>query len=619
MKNVIRWFTLPALFVLIVGFGSLPATADHVAAKHRNMDLLYTSGPTGATNSDLAFWGNFAYQGYYNGFRIFNISNPAAPVLVTDLRCPGAQNDLSVFDRDGNGQADILFTSTDSVMTRSDCAATQKPLGEWEDPGGWEGIRIFDISNPAAPRLIQTVYQDCGSHTHTLWPDAGNNRVLLWNSSYPLRPGPTCGPNTGPSAGKDPLHGVLQIVEVGWDEDNPLGPITAGEIAEPPVRYPGDADNKFDPQEHGLPAESPAGAPLYDLRACHDIGVFVGRSIAGGACAEQAQMWRVNKNGIPDTQNPIWVYDDRVDETGVTGNPNDKGVVVDFWHSATFSWDGKVVNFIDESFGSGCPPTTTAGTVDGDSGRMFFFDTDTGRLRSNFYPPRTETASGAYCSAHLGIPVLAKDRYLLVNAWYQAGVNVVDFSDPSSPNEVAYWDFDPAGPSGSDNWSAYWYEGPQVPGGGLSIYATDGFGNATTARGFEVFRGNVNAKEGKLTHLNPQTQGLLCKGVAGTVFGTPGADVVKGTPANDVIVTGPGNDRIVGLTGKDLICAGAGRDKVSGSGGNDRIFGEAGNDNLRGSAGRDRLVGGKGRKDRCHGGPGKDRAAKSCEIVLQVP
>ena len=616
MKKL-RWFTLPALLALATGFGSVPAAADHVPAKHQRMDLLYSSGPTGYTNSDLAFWGKYAYQGYYNGFRIFDISNPQTPVLVRDFSCPGAQNDLNVFDRDGNGRADILFTSTDSVMTTDDCTATQKPLSEWEDPGGWEGIRIFDISNPASPVLLDTVYQDCGSHTNTLWPDAGNNRVLLWNSSYPLRPGPTCGPNTGPPAGRDPLHGVIQIVQVEWDPDNPLGPVTAGEIAEPAVTYPGDADNKFDPQEHGLPEETAPGAPLHDLRACHDIGVFVGRSIAGGACAEQAQLWRVSKNGIPDTANPVWAYDDSVDETGVTGDPNDKGVVVDFWHSATFSWDGSIVNFIDESFGSGCPPTTTAGTIDGDTGRMFFFDTKTGNLRSNFYPPRTETASGAYCSAHLGIPVLSTNQNLLVNAWYQAGVNVVDFNDPDNPKEIAYWDFDPAGPTGSDNWSAYWYEGPELSGNNLTIYATDGFGSTGThQRGFEVFRGNVNANEGNLTHLNPQTQGLLCRGVAGTVFGTPGADVVKGTPANDVIVTGSGKDRVIGLKGRDLICSGGGRDKVSGSGGKDRIFGEGGKDNLRGGGGKDRVVGGGGR-DRCHGGPGNDKVAGSCEKVLQ--
>ena len=614
MKNIVRWLTLPALLALTVGFGSVPVAADHVPAKHQNMDLLFSSGGTGATNSDLAFWGKYAYQGYYNGFKIFDISNPAAPTLVRDFACPGPQNDISVFDRDGNGQADILFLSVDSVMENSQCGAAAVAAADVEDPDGWEGIRIFDISNPAQPKQIGAVYQDCGSHTHTLWPDAGNYRVLLWNSSYPLRPGPTCGPTRGPAVGRDPLHGVIQIVQVGWDAANPLGPITAGEIAEPPINYPGDPDNKFDPQEHT------DVTTFGDLRACHDIGVFVGRSLAGGACAEQAQLWRVKPNGIPDTANPIWVYDDPVDETGVTGNANDPGVKVDFWHSATFSWDGKVVNFIDESFdflasgNQACPPTSTGGSVDGDTGRMFFLDTATGKKLSHFMIPRTE--ADAYCTSHLGIPVLTNDRYLLVNAWYQGGVDVIDFTNPASPQEIAYWDFNPNGPTGSDNWAAYWYEGPQAPGGGLTIYATDGFGAATTARGFEVFRGNVAVKEGNLTHLNPQTQTLLCRGVAGTVFGTPDADIIEGTNAADVIVGGDGNDRIFGLTGDDLICGGAGRDKVSGSGGDDRIYGEDGNDNLRGNAGKDTLVGGRD-KDRCHGGPGKDKIGKSCEKVIQ--
>ena len=605
---LIRKIALPAVLALSLGIGSLPATAGGPPADSKDIDLLFQSGPTGATNSDLAFWGDMAAQGYYNGFRLFDISDPGNPQLISDTVCPGNQADPSLFDRNADGTADILFLSVDQVMEGPDCgdAGASDP----EDPSGWEGIRIFDITNPAAPTQITAIYQDCGSHTHTLWPDLGNDRVLLWNSSYSLRSGPSCGPVRGPATGRDPLHGVIQIVEVAWDRSNPLGPITAGEIAEPPITYFGDPDNSFDVQEHGFPGT------FNDLRACHDIGVFVGRGLAGGACAEQAQLWRVRPNGIPDTANPIWVYDDNVDETGVTGDPADPGIAVDFWHSATFSWDGKVVSFIDESLdlfdGDACPPTTVAATQPGDSGRMFFLDTVTGEKHSHYMIPRTEAA--AYCSSHLGIPVPTKDgRNLLVNAWYDGGLNVIDFSDPRNPHEIAWYDFGPEGAAGSDNWAAYWYEGPQATGGGLTMYATD---NGSTARGFLSFRARVNADEHRFSHLNPQTQGLICKGAAGTIFGTPGADIIRGTSQDDVIHGGGGNDHILGLKGDDLICGGPGRDKISGAGGADRIFGQSGNDNLRGGSGKDLLNGGR-KKDRCHGGPGQDKA-RNCKTVRQI-
>ena len=617
MKQLARKLTLPSVFVLALLVGMLPATATHNADRHQNLDLLFESGGTGQTNSDLAFWGDRAYQGHYGGFRIFDISDPSNPVLLEDFICNGPQNDLVVW------QNKLVFSAIDRTQTGPGCGSTNTT--EHDDPTGWEGIRIFDVSDPANTRQLGNVYQDCGAHTITLWPK-NKKELLLYTSSYPLRPGPTCGQTRGPEAGRDPVHGVIQVVSVPLDN-----PAAAREIAEPPIVYPGDPDNQFVPAEHGLP-----GPPDLEpaMRACHDIGVFVQLRLAAGACAEQGQLWRVKKNGIPDTANPIWVYDDNVDETGVTGDPADKGVVVDFWHSATFSWDGSVVNFIDESFGIGCPPTTTAGSIDGDTGRMFFMNAKNGNLLSTFNIPRTETDvydptpgdpdSGdevdPYCSAHLGIPALTTDRDLLVNAWYMGGADVIDFTNPSNPTEVAFYDQAPEGAAGSDNWSAYWYEGPDVAPNGLAIYATDGIHVPAEGEGFESYRANVQAKELSLQYLNPQTQELVpsCRGKDATQVGSVLGDVITGTSGRDVINAGPGNDRVIGLKGNDLVCAGKGRDKVSGSGGRDRLFGEAGKDNLRGGGGSgDRLVGGGGR-DRCHGGPGQDRAARSCEKQVQV-
>ncbi len=482
---------------------------------HGAMSQLFTSGPSASCpdnpvaplafdrpciNSDMAFWGDRAYQGHYGGFRIFDISNPASPAELIDFPCYGPQNDPVIWHN-------LLFLAVDRTMKGPECGA---PATAHDDPNGWEGVRIFDVSNPTNPRFIKSVYTDCGAHTITLFPK-NPAQIMLYVSSYPLRSGPTCGPERGPAAGNSPLHEKISVIQVPVN-----APRNAKVVAEPRVSYPGDPDNKFNPAEHALPA-------FNSMTGCHDIAVFVELRMAAGACAEQAQLWRIRPNGIPDTRNPIWVFDDSTDSDGVGGGD----AAVDFWHSATFSWDGKVVNFIDESFGVGCPPITpdfgstvpTATTSDdADTGRMYFVDRRSGDELSQFTLPRTESAPDeegaetAYCSAHLGNTVPARDKNLLVNAWYMGGVDVIDFTDPTKPVEVAFWDAGPSGPTGSDNWSAYWYEGPSLIEPSLTIYGTDGIHNTPTGRGFQSFVADVAADEVRLPYMNPQTQERLIGG-----------------------------------------------------------------------------------------------------------
>lgn len=480
---------------------------------HLLAELPLADPPPNVANSDIAFWGNKAFVGNYRGFRIFDISGPT-PVLIKDFRCFGPQNDLSVYDRDGDGEADLLFASVDRTLKSkegepnvdAECKETEaEAITAHDDPTGWEGIRVFDISDMQNPVLIASVYQDCGSHTHTMIPQPDRGRLILLNSSYPLRPGPTCGQVNGPAAGRDPLHGVIQVVEV------PLAnPAAAHEIAELAINYPGDPDNKFVPAEHGLVA--PGLEPA--LRACHDIAVFVPLGLVAGACAEQAQLWKIDPvSGLPDTANPLWVYDDPVDEDG----PGGGDVAVDFWHSATFTWDGKVVNFIDESFGSGCPTVTAKGLgatePNSDTGRMFFFDVATGEKLSHFFVNRPEADDPVteYCSAHLGNVVPATGRYLLVNAWYTAGVDVIDFTNPRNPREIAFFD------RHGDNWSAYWYEqGSSFVTGRMRIYATDGVEGVfldppVFGEGFQVLEMKTGSRRKGVSHLNPQTQEFMLR------------------------------------------------------------------------------------------------------------
>ncbi len=461
---------------------------------------------THVTSSDIAFFGDLAYVGDYGGFRIFDISKPV-PRLVSDTRCYGPQADPSIFDSDGDDEADTLVLSVDSVLAGPHCGdppvAKDSSTGRYPD-GAWEGLRIFDVTDPAAPHQIATVYQDCGSHTNTLLPAPDGESMYVLNSSYPLGEGPTCGP-LGVEHGRAINHGVVQVVEVPFDE-----PALASELTELPIVYPGDPDGVYKPvTDHGNTA------PLDNFLGCHDLSSFPAKGMIGAACGEQAQVWNIDAStGLPDTEHPRWVHD----------QPN-----VDFWHSATFSWDGRVANFIDESFGDGCPPVTTktAGLPGPpqvyESGNMFFFDAESGGLLSEYRSPRPSNDSLdpsnpnrlTYCSSHLGIPVPAKDRYLLVNAFYRGGSSVIDFTDPTAPFEIAFADM-----AGTNTWSAYTY--PRKAGNRptIPVYSNDGlsrnYGTAQNphypeaAYGFQRFEAEI----GK-THLvgfdqlNPQLQELV--------------------------------------------------------------------------------------------------------------
>lgn len=508
-----RWLRLviPAVFAVSAVAFAPAASADHNADTHSKLDLVFTS-PNSRINSDLAFWGNYAVAGYYRndvsvgGFRIFDISDPSSPQQLVDFPCDGLQADPIVWDRNGNDIPDLLMLAVDRTMAGPECGAAR---AAHDDPTGWEGVRVFTLSDdPADPfadiEQVAAVYTDCGAHTITLWPgDADEGRLVVYVSSYPLRPGPTCGAVNGPAAGRDPLHRVIQVLEV------PLAnPAASHEIAEPPISYPGDPDGINDWTERGLSAP---GVLETAAVACHDIAVHMATGLAAGACAEQGQVWRIDENGIPDTANPILIADDDVSSGGTGNIPG----AIDFFHSAIFNNDGTVVNWVDESFAeTGCPPMTTwqsrpwnpaGGTHE--TGRMFFSDVATGAFLSEFQVGDLRPEPGAYCSAHMGMPVTGINRDLLVNAWYMGGVNVIDFSKPTSLKEIAHYDIAPAGATGSDNWSAYPYTGPKFPTGrGIPVYASDGVHNPDSAKGFVVFRAVVpNPGSHVVDHLNPQT------------------------------------------------------------------------------------------------------------------
>jgi hypothetical protein len=319
------------------------------------------------------------------------------------------------------------------------------------NPVGWfEGILIYDVSDPAAPRFLDAVATDCGSHTHTLIPDPGNDRVLLYVSSYPAS-----------FFGPTPYGTECQRLD---DDGRPLGHSKIS-VVEVPLDNPEAASVIAEPR---LPLSDFDGAPGY--RGCHDIGVFTGIDRAAAACLEEGQIW-----DISDPVNPLVLR--RIDEPDV-----------DIYHSGAFSWDGRVAIFGDEfegGFGAGCRDPSSR------VGRAWFHDVATGKTLSSFMIPRAQGSE--ICTVHNYNVMPVSGRNILVSAWNLGGTSVIDFTDPRNPREIAYVDVQQAF-GGRGPWSSYWYNG--------FIYVSD------RGRGLDIklLSDRLRAQAKRFPYLNAQTQ-----------------------------------------------------------------------------------------------------------------
>jgi hypothetical protein len=458
MRRLLTTGLLAAVMVSTIGV-TVPAAAhdpdggDHSGPGSSGPDqhssnvklLANVAKPTSATQSDLAFWGRYAFAGNYQGFRVLDIADPENPSVITDFRCNGAQSDVSVY---GN----LLFQSVDSPQSGQGCDSRNVTAST---EAMFEGIRIFDISDVTAPAHIASVDTDCGSHTHTLVPDLGNNRILLYVSSYPIGNaglGPNCARLQEDGSGG---HSKVSIVHVPLDAP-------ASAIVTP---YFLDDDTEW---------ATYLGA--FTLRACHDISVFLELKLAAAACMSEAQLWDISD---PVSPTFLWRYD----------NPAIKPENIDLFHSATFSWDGSIVAFGDESGGGGAARCTDPND---DQGRIWFVDTETGTELGSYKIPRSESGT---CTMHnFNFIPLKKGRNVLVSSAYTAGTTIVDVDAllagaSEADAEIGYYK-----PSGGSAWSSYWYNN--------LIYAND------IARGVDIFLLSDNARAGarKLPYLNPQTQ-----------------------------------------------------------------------------------------------------------------
>ncbi|MBU8861156.1 MULTISPECIES: hypothetical protein [unclassified Micromonospora] len=363
-----------------------------------------------AFGTDIAFQGRYAFVGNYDGFVVYDIARPSRPTIVSQVLCPGSQNDISVH---GN----LLFLSTDSSRNDDSCASTSQSATVKES---WEGIKIFDIRDKRNPRYIKSVETACGSHTHTLVPGKDRRNVYLYVSSYsPRAEFPDC----------QPPHDSISIVKV------PVkNPTTASVVATPNL-FP-------DGGYPGVPGQSSA------TTGCHDITAYPSKDIAAGACMGDGVLFDISDREAP-----------RVIER-VTDAEN-----FAFWHSATFNNAGTKVVFTDELGGGGA--ATCNEVVGPNRGADAIYDI-TGRggarkmeFRSYYKIPRAN-ADTENCVAHNGSLIPVPGRDIMVQAWYQGGISVWDFTDSRKPKEIAYWERGPLDASQlrtGGSWSAYWYNG----------------------------------------------------------------------------------------------------------------------------------------------------------------
>jgi len=506
-----------------------------------NMRLLSTT-PTPeqfkSVNSDLGFFGRYALQGTFDGWLVWDLSNPSHPTLRKGYFCPASQNDVSVYKN-------LLFMSAESESSRLDC----KP-GGIQEPVSAErirGLRIFDISDLDNPKYITSVQTCRGSHTHTLVVDPKDpNDVYLYvsGSSGISQAAELAGcsnklPENDPNSAlfrieviKVPLAHPEQAAVVSSPRifNDLAAPghhgLAQGDVEEQKASI---AQGKFPVSVIGINMELPSQMvqPLLDstakanhgggpataadsaaLRAalpnallkqygmsagadrgptqCHDITVYPAIGYAGGACEGYGMLLDIH-----DPTHPV-----RLDAASDSN--------FSYWHSATFNNDGTKLLFSDEWGGGSAPKCRASDPRDWGADAIFDIVNNKLVFRGYYKLPAPQT-SQENCVAHNGSLVPVPGRDIMVQAWYQGGISVFDFTDPAHAAEIAFFDRGPIDPNRmveGGAWSSYWYNGVIV--------------SSEIARGLDVLELTANplltqneldaAKTAHLDYLNVQGQ-----------------------------------------------------------------------------------------------------------------
>ena len=397
-------------------------------------------------NSDIAFRKADMFLGNFNGFNTYDIETPKKPRLLASVVCPGGQGDMSIY---GN----LLFMSVEQTRGRVDCGT--EGVTETVSKERFRGVRIFDISDITKPKQIAAIQSCRGSHTHTLVTDPRDKANIY-----------VYGSGTGAVRAGDELEGCSSK---GPDED-PNTALFSIDVIKVPLAAPEKAAIVNRPRIFADP-KSGRIAGLWQggnhgegtqssriTNQCHDITVFPDVGLAAGACAGNGILM-----DISDPVHPV-----RLDQV------TDKNFA--YWHSATFNNDGTKVIFTDE-WGGGTQPRCRA-TDPPTWGADAVFDIVDKKLQfGGYFKLPAPQGDNENCVAHNGSIIPVPGRDIMVQAWYQGGVSVFDFTDSTRPVEIAYFD---RGPIDEKNlilggyWSTYWYNG--------RIYGSE------ISRGIDIFR-----------------------------------------------------------------------------------------------------------------------------------
>ena len=403
-------------------------------------------GDLSYANSDIAFRDNYAIVGNFMGFMIYDIADPTSPELEVTVVCPGGQGDVSIY-------GDLVFMSVEEARGRLDCGVqgTSGPVDEER----FRGVRIFDISNMTEPEQVASVQSCRGSHTHTILDsphDDENLYVYISGTSF-VRPGAELEGCSDATPAEDPETSLFQIEVVKVPLD---APEDAHIVNEPRVfadEETGEPDGLWPGGDHGEGTQRSR-----ETNHCHDITIYPDLDLAAGACSGNGILLDISDPAHPERIQAV----------------EDENFA--YWHSATINNDGTTVLYTDEWGGGVSPRCRADDPVEWGANALFTRDPETNEMEhAGYYKLPVPQESTENCVAHNGSLIPVPGRDIKVQAWYQGGASVFDFTDPANPYEIAFFD---RGPMSDDQlhvagyWSTYWYNG--------HIYATE------IARGFDV-------------------------------------------------------------------------------------------------------------------------------------
>ena len=445
-------------------------------------------------NSDLAFRGNLVYQGNFAGFAIWDVSNATAPRLVSAVDCITAQGDPSIV---GN----LLFISAEGAGNRNDCAKG----GVSNEADHMAGVRIYDVSNPANPQLVKNVQTCKGSHTHTVVPHPTDRGVIYIyvSGSQGARPDTElagCRNGGNPADETNSLF-RLDVIRVPLARPQDAAVVTGARIFTGlgPAPARGGRARAMRPMT-GVDSAEMAMARASGPRNCHDVTAYPAMNLRAGACSSYGILV-----DISDPEKPVRL--DAVADTNFS-----------LWHTAVFSNDGKKVVFTDEWGGGTSPNCQATHPLEMGGNTTLVISEDRKLTQHAYFKIPTAQTARENCVSHNGSLIPVPGRDIMVQGWYQGGVDIIDFTDADRPFEIGYFDRGPVDPPTTDDapnsrargtiagsWGAYWYNG--------KVYSSE------MARGLDILElvptAQLSANEiaaAKLVmweEFNPQSQPLI--------------------------------------------------------------------------------------------------------------